>query len=119
MLIEGVALADQFATKHKIPLPALGLRDFLRGMTFELAMISTSQAHLIHLFQEEALWIAEQQHAKKSIEEEAHALPIKKAPKAGELHAIGVSLANTLRKSLFSYFMKTTLAEFFSQLHPY
>ena len=44
---------------------------------------------------------------------------IKRKPNNKEIDEIATSLANTLRKSIFPYFMKATLADFFKQLHPY
>ncbi len=109
-----VELADQFFTAHNLPSTAMGAKDFLRGMAYEIAMISTSQNYLVGLFQEEALWIA-QQHKKAEIAKGGKDKP----PTDKEVHEIAISLANTLRKSIFPYFMKTTLADFFKQLHPY
>jgi len=114
-----VLLADHFSSAHQVPNAALGMRDFLRGMVFELAMISTSQRYLIGLFQEEALWIATQHQKQIAIQEGRPSDSILGEPKSSQVHAIAHSLSNTLRKSLFSYFMKTTLATFFKQLHPY
>lgn len=83
-------------------------------MAYEIALISTSQAYLAELFQDDAIWIAQQQL------KVAVAIGGKdKMPSANGLHNIATSLANTLRKSIFPYFMKATLAEFFKHLHPY
>lgn len=116
---KSVRLADEFSKTHEVPSFALGLRDFFRGMTFELAMISTSQLHLMRLFQEEALCIAQAHQKHFATQNGSNSHEKLKAPKDHDVQATAQSLANTLRKSLFSYFMKTTLAEFFKKLHPY
>ncbi|RUR12539.1 hypothetical protein [Legionella sp. km772] len=109
-----IDLADRFFTQAKFPLSAIGARDFLRGMAYELALISTSQKYLVELFQDDALWIAEQ-HRKVALAKGGR----DKEPSAKEVNEIAISLANTLRKSIFPYFLKATLATFFQQLHPY
>ncbi|MBN9226190.1 MULTISPECIES: hypothetical protein [Legionella] len=109
-----VELADQFFTTYKFPGNAIGAKDFLRGMAYEIAMISTSENYLVTLFQQDALWIA-QQHKKARITKGGEGKP----PTDKEVNEIAIDLANTLKKSIFPYFMKTTLANFFKQLHPY
>lgn len=115
MFTRSLELADHFSAEHKILIQHMGARDFLRGIAFEFAMISTSQKHLATLFQVEAAWISEQQR----IHSVLALTPNKKnSPNQPATSDIALSLANTLKKSLFSYFVKTTLAEFFKLLHP-
>jgi hypothetical protein len=109
-----VKLAATFFAKEGFPTDAIGAQDFLRGMAYEIALTSTSRAYLAKLFQYDALWIAEQ-HRKVMLERGEKAQDLSEE----ELHDIALSLADTLRKSLFPYFMKATLADFFKQLHPY
>ncbi len=107
IFLNAVALADRFFAEVDAPACALGMRDFLRGMAFEIAHISTSEAQLHQLFHNEALSIwAEQNPSAEDPEEEA-------------MTSIETSLLGTLHKSLFSYFLKTTLGQFFEYLHPY
>jgi hypothetical protein len=115
VFMAAVRHGDAFADRHHIPITARGTRDFLRGIAFEIAMISTSQAHLMTLFEDEALWIASQ-HQKAAQEQGATEQSTAKPPKDKVLREIKESLSNTVKKSLFSYFMKTTLADFFKQL---
>ena len=99
-------IADDAFNTYSIPDAALGAKDFLRGMIFELAMISTSYNYLASLFQDDALWIAEQQAQGQS-----------NKPTKRDIDRIAVALADTVKKSIFSYFMKATLATFFQNLH--
>lgn len=107
-----VELADVFFTNQNLPIAAIGVKDFLRGMAYEIALISTSQHYLIELFQEDALWIATQQELNSRNNRE-------KMPRKKEIRDTAVSLANTLNKSIFPYFMKATLADFFKQLQSF
>jgi hypothetical protein len=110
---EALHVADSFFSYQKLPDCAIGAKDLLRGLAYEVAMISTSKKYLIELFQDDALWIAEQQK-KEGITRHAEEKP----PTQRELDEIAESLANTLRKSIIPYFPKNTLAELFKQLHP-
>lgn len=94
-----VQLADKFFSQQRISKFAMGARDFLRGMAYEIAMISTSENYLIDLFEEDALAIKEQ-----LLDEDA------------SLHVIATSLSRTLFKFIFPYFIKATLADFFAKL---
>lgn len=107
IFLNAIALADRFFYEVHAPECALGMRDFLRGMAFEIAHISTSEAQLHQLFHNEALSIWADQN------------PAAGAPEENAIRDIETSLLGTLHKSLFSYFLKTTLGQFFEYLHPY
>ena len=109
-----VALADNFFAVKNFPPSASGARDLLRGMAYEIALISTSQTYLLELFKEDAFWIATQRNKADLAKGGKEKLPSDK-----ELEEIAIELSNTLRKSLFPYFLKATLADLFKQLHPY
>ncbi len=103
-----VQLADEFSAKIEAPSYATGMRDFLRGIAYEFALFATSETQLFKQFRKEALAIWNDQHGKTS-----------RQPSDQELDRITENLAYTLRKSLFPYFMKATLSQFFKNLHPY
>lgn len=89
---------------------ALGAKDFLRCMVYEIAMISTSEAYLHTLLMKQAQWIAKKHQATD---------PNRTRLSKIYIDDIALELAGTVSKTLFPYFMKTTLAIFFKALHPY
>ncbi|MDP3562030.1 MAG: hypothetical protein Q8R83_07630 [Legionellaceae bacterium] len=109
---QSVQLADKFFNDIKAPNCAFGIKDFLRGMAYEIGMISTSKNHLITLFQDDALWTLQNQQELKNNSEITYT-------ETQKIYKIAENISKSLKKSLFPYFMKATLATFFKQLHPY
>lgn len=103
-------MADEFFLREGFHASALGAKDFLRCMLYEIAMISTSEAYLKTLLMKQAQWIAKKHQA---------ADPNQTRLSKRYIDDIAVELAATVSKTLFPYFMKTTLAHFFKALHPY
>lgn len=116
MFQSSVELADQFFHDIKAPDCAFGIRDFLRGMAYEISMISTSKTYLTELFQDDALWTLQRlRESELSMKDEVGT----SFSEANKSHKIAENISDTLKKSIFPYFMKATLATFFKQLHPY
>jgi hypothetical protein len=84
-------------------------------MTYEIAMISTSFEFLEQLFIEEAkknVCLRRGISAQEPIDWE-------QLENKNEINAISSAIAVSIKKDIFPYMMKTTLAKFFENLHPY